>query len=75
MEGVRALWTEARDRTMNISLDQTACIGCGLCVQISPENFALDEGKGTAKVVKAETEDESAREAESSCPVGCIRVE
>ena len=52
-----------------------SCIGCGLCVQISPENFTLDEGAGTAKLLREETKDGSAKEAGSTCPVGCIRVE
>lgn len=63
------------DAVMKISLDQTVCIGCGLCSQISPENFSLDENSGTARVMRPETEDESVREAESSCPVACIRIE
>ena len=60
---------------MKISLDETLCIGCGLCVQISPENFSLDESQGRARTLREETKDESVREAESSCPVHCIRVE
>lgn len=66
---------EVREKTMKIFLDRSACIGCGVCTQISPECFVLDEGSGTAKVLKEETEDPSVREAETGCPVGCIRVE
>ena len=60
---------------MKVTLDQTVCIGCGVCVQVSPENFVLDENAGTAKLLCAETADESVREAEASCPVSCICVE
>ena len=60
---------------MKVFLDQSVCIGCGVCAQISPENFSVDENLGTAKVQQAETEDDSVREAEASCPVSCIRVE
>ncbi len=60
---------------MKVSLDRSACIGCGVCTQISPECFVLDENAGTAKVLREETDDPSVKEAESSCPVSCIRVE
>lgn len=66
---------EARMGTMKVFLDRSACIGCGVCTQISPECFVLDEGAGTAKVLREETDDLSVKEAESSCPVSCIRVE
>ena len=60
---------------MKTFLDRSACIGCGVCTQVCPEYFALEESSGTAKVLREETDDPSVREAESSCPVGCIRVE
>ncbi len=60
---------------MKISLDQSACVGCGLCVQISPEHFSLNEELGTAQIQRAETEDDSVREAQASCPIGCICFE
>ncbi|MCR5346491.1 MAG: ferredoxin [Fretibacterium sp.] len=60
---------------MKVSLDQTACIGCGLCVQISPEYFSLNEEAGTAQVQRTEVEDDSVREAQASCPVSCIHLE
>ena len=60
---------------MKVSLDQSVCIGCGLCAQISPEYFSLNEGAGTAQLQRTETEDESVREAQTSCPVGCIHLE
>lgn len=60
---------------MKVSLDQTLCIGCGLCVQVSPANFALEKEAGPAKVIQEETDDETVKEAEASCPVGCIRVQ
>ena len=60
---------------MKVFLDRSACIGCGVCAQICPECFVLDESAGTAKVLREETDDPSVREAESGCPVCCIRVE
>ncbi|NLL37081.1 MAG: ferredoxin [Fretibacterium sp.] len=60
---------------MKILLDQTACIGCGVCTQVSPEIFVLDAEAGVARLLQEETDDPTAKEAENSCPVGCIRVE
>ncbi|MCR5514715.1 MAG: ferredoxin [Bacilli bacterium] len=46
------------------------CIGCGLCVNMAPDAFALnDEGKSEAI---AEMEDSAADEVVASCPVGAI---
>ena len=42
--------------SMKVSLDRSACIGCGVCTQISPECFVLDENAETAKVLREETE-------------------
>lgn len=66
---------EVRMGPMKVSLDRSACIGCGVCTQISPECFTLDENAGTAKLLREETDDPSVKEAEDSCPVSCIRVE
>jgi len=62
---------------MKAEVDQDTCIGCGLCPSICEEVFELnDEGKAYAKQpdVPAELED-SAKEAEESCPVDAIKVE
>ena len=59
---------------MRVSLDQNECIGCGVCAQICPEVFSLDEEAGVAKVMKPEGA-ECAKDAADSCPVACITVE
>jgi ferredoxin len=59
---------------MVITMDQDECIGCGVCAQIWPEVFELDEDAGKAKVIRSEGAD-CALEAADSCPVGCIHVE
>ena len=54
-------------------VDQNICIGCGLCVNICPEGFELDdEGKAsfTGEECRAEAIDEAAEE----CPVAAITV-
>ena len=60
---------------MKVSLVREECIGCGVCCQVCPDVCSLDEEAGVAKVLRPETELPCVREAEESCPVGCIRVE
>lgn len=61
---------------MEAVVDKDTCIGCGLCPSICPEVFEMqDDGKAGTMVdqVPSEVED-SAKEAESSCPVNAIAV-
>lgn len=60
---------------MKVSLDTGKCIGCGVCVQVCPDVFALNEAEAIAKVLRPETDEPCVKEAENSCPVSCIRVE
>ncbi|MDR1875682.1 MAG: ferredoxin [Synergistaceae bacterium] len=60
---------------MKVSVDQQRCIGCGVCSQVCPEVFRVDEAAGVAVVMSPDSDDPCAKEAESSCPVSCIRVE
>ena len=56
---------------MVVTLDGEKCIGCGVCTQIAPDIFALDEERGVAKVVRNEG-GTSVEQAVESCPVSCI---
>ena len=62
---------------MRATVDADACTGCGLCPDICPEVFELnDDGIAEVKVdsVPSEAAD-SAREAAESCPVEAISLE
>lgn len=53
------------------------CIGCGLCTEICPEVFEMDDS-GKSKVIKTEMgaqEEACADEALESCPVDAIEKE
>jgi ferredoxin len=56
-------------------IDQTACLGCGTCVALSPEVFELG-GDGKAKVKEITTTDQrlmtNIDEAIEGCPVDAI---
>ncbi|MDD4179807.1 MAG: ferredoxin [Candidatus Margulisbacteria bacterium] len=56
-----------------VVVDQSLCIGCGVCVDMCPEVFALtDDGK--AQAIKTECELHSLEEVASACPVEAIDV-
>jgi len=59
---------------MKVKINTEECIGCGVCAQICPEVFELDEDAGKARVIRPEGS-ECAHEASDSCPVSCITVE
>jgi len=59
---------------MLVTLDTEKCIGCGVCVQIAPDVFSLDEERGVAKVIREEG-NAAVELAVKSCPVSCIAVE
>ena len=60
---------------MKISLNLDECIGCGVCNKVCPDVFGVEETLGVSKILRPETDDPCAEEAQESCPVGCIRVE
>lgn len=59
------------------------CIGCGACVAIAPTDWKMESDKATLigskkegdLLVKTIEEVGSNKDAESACPVRCIKVE
>lgn len=60
---------------MKAKVNKETCIGCGLCVSLAPEDFAM-AADGKAKPKQETVKDETAvRQAVSDCPVTAIAVE
>ena len=61
---------------MKIIIDPNFCVGCGLCPQICPEVFEMEDDKAVVKaeVIPGEFED-ACKDAIEKCPVFAIMSE
>ena len=65
---------------MEFSVNFDECIGCGVCMQVCPEVFGLDEEAGKVVLLNNEKPDDNAdlvkevKEAADSCPIGCVNT-
>lgn len=61
---------------MKVKVDQNMCIGCGLCINIAPDVFSMnDDNKAQAKDDEITEKDQPlAEEAANSCPVSAIKL-
>ena len=62
---------------MELSIKYDECIACGVCAQVCPDVFNLDEeeGKGIVSgISRADNEKTLVKEAIDCCPIGCIIV-
>ncbi|NQU79127.1 ferredoxin [Candidatus Woesearchaeota archaeon] len=59
---------------IKIQHDRDACIGCGACANVCPDNWEMtDDGKSKPK--STELDDMGCnQEAADSCPVNCIKI-
>ena len=61
---------------MKAKVDQTICIGCGLCMSIEPQVFVRDNnGLAKALNIVSDNDNEKIIEAINSCPVSAISEE
>jgi ferredoxin len=56
-----------------ISVDQSLCIGCGICYDMCPEAFTSTE-EGKAQATKSECELHNLEEVADACPVEAINI-
>jgi ferredoxin len=61
---------------MKASVDKDLCIGCGLCVDVCPQVFEMNDDKAVTKVNPVPPEAEApCRDAAGQCPVEAIKIE
>lgn len=61
---------------MRVWVDEDACTGCGLCVDMCPSVFELDDGVAFVATGRVpEGEEERVEDAADECPVEAIVIE
>lgn len=64
---------DKKPKIARIEIDRETCISVASCVEISPDNFELDDD-GKARTKSTEGNQETILEAAKSCPVDAIKL-
>ena len=62
---------------MEVGVNFDQCIGCGVCRQVCPEVFDIDEEAGKTVLLSYDQSAENTglvKDAVDSCPIGCINA-
>ena len=59
-------------RKRTITLDISACKGCGACTELAPQCFGWDENMDKPTLIQGEVDEELAQELIAYCPEDCI---
>ncbi len=60
---------------MAVTIDQNACIGCGVCESIYPDLYEMTgDGKAQVKALSS-IDTDLAKDAASQCPTNAISVD
>jgi len=62
--------------TVRAWIDEDACIGCGVCSDMCPKVFSMEDEVAIVTVAEIpEDQEECAEEAAESCPVDAISID
>jgi ferredoxin len=66
-----------KEDSVKVTVDETLCSGCGVCEEMAPDVFEMNDAGLVAVKVDPIPEDlqESTQEAADGCPSGAILIE
>jgi len=73
---VRGKGGREKEETMRARIDEDACIGCGVCADMCPEVFELQDEIAVVRIVMIPGNmEDCAEEAAEECPVEAIELD